>query len=65
MPAAATSVTACTTGKSRALIDSTARRPMPGHEKTCSVITAPLTSSARLMPTIVTTGMSPFGAAWR
>jgi hypothetical protein len=46
------------------LIDSTARRPIPGQAKICSVMTAPLTSSARLMPMIVTTGISPFGAAW-
>ena len=49
-PIAITRLTACTTGKSRVVIESTAQRPMPGIEKMLSVMTEPPTDQPELQP---------------
>src|SRR5262249_49112363 len=65
MPEATNSVTPCTTGRSRALMAPSARRPSPGSAKTDSSTMAPATSWPSWMPATVTTGMSALRNAWR
>ena len=51
------------TGKSRASIEATNSRPVPGMEKMVSVTTAPPVSWPIEMPTKVITGRIAFGTA--
>jgi hypothetical protein len=64
-PSAINRQTACITGKSRCVIESTAQRPMPGIEKMLSVSTAPPNKRPICKPITVITGIRAFRSACR
>src|SRR5207244_1076563 len=55
-----TSVTPCTTGKSRLKIAVSIRFPMPGNANTFSTTSVPPTRNPMLMPRTVTVGITAF-----
>src|SRR6185312_2735679 len=63
--AAKTKTMPCTSGKSRLLIDCTSNWPMPGHENTVSVRTAPPSSVPNCRPITVRIGMKALRSACR
>ena len=60
-----TSVTACTTGKSRWKIELIISWPIPGSANTCSITSVPPTRKPMFTPSTLTVEMTAFRIAWR